>query len=458
MSLSTPRAIVRVDTAAPSMWLLRLINATLVAFIYFNVLFPKWTIAGAPLSKTAFILGLLLFGMYAVLNPTARSTTALWFILTSFAMIGVLAVIGAIKGNRFADILIFVSPFLMLLGIPVIQRLTEHYGRDRYIRHIAISAALLAIYMLYIYVARGPMRMPEGTLLLPEQPGFTSVSFPGGAPKVIAVTAGFFPAGLAAAYYLSVTGGVHRYYLSIILIAGGVYIGQTMGIWTASVFALFSGALFIRTPSLVRSAILWTTIPIIAVVTVGNAISRGELLDPTRVFETKIDSIDQKQLQTIELFDVFIESPLFGRGLGYTYRVTEITSLSDTESVFVEASYSMILASTGLVGMVFYSFIYLYYPVRYMTRMRRNGATTVIAISHFAVLVASAGLPYLWSGGIGLFFLAFLIAWVEAPVTAAEAERERSPRRPVWLQPAPRLQGFVPRDAMRRQADIATRP
>ena len=459
MNLSAPRAIVRIQTPVPSMWLLRIINAVFVAFIYCNVLFPKWSIAGASLSKTTFTLALLLFAMYALLNPASRKSTAAWFILTSFAMIGTLAVIGAIKGNRLSDTMIFVSPLLMLLGIPVIQRLTEHYGRNHYIRHIAVSSALLAIYLLYIYVARGPLRMAEGTLLLPEQPGFTSVSFPGGAPKVIAVTAGFFPAGLAAAYYFSVTGGLHRYYVSIMLIAGGVYIGQTMGIWIASVFALFSSAVFIRERSLMRTAILWTTIPMIAVVTVGNAIASGELLDPSRVFETKIESIDQKQLQTLELFDVFIESPVFGRGLGYTYQLTEISSLSDTESMFVEASYSMILASTGLVGLVFYSFIYLYYPIRYMTRMRPDGATTVIAISHFAVLVASAGLPYLWSGGIGLFFLAFLVAWVETPLVATAAGPASTPRRQVWAQPALalRLHGFIPRDATRRQADSGSR-
>jgi hypothetical protein len=440
----------------PTMWLLRLINVAFVTFIYCNVLFPKWTIGAASLSKLALAVSLLLFGAYAVLNPSRRASKALPFIATAFALISALAVIGTIKGNRFQDVMIFVSPFLMLLSIPMIQTLTASYGRTTYLRHITISASLLAFYMLYLYLARGPMRLPEEALLLPEQPGFTSVSFPGGTPKVIAVTAGFFPAGLVAAYFLSVTGGVHRYYLSIVLIAAGVYIGQTMGIWIASVTALFGGALAIRTPSLVRTAILWTTIPIIAAATVGNAVARGDALNPWQVFETKLDSIDQKALQTIELFDVFIESPIFGRGLGHMYQLNEITSLSDNESLFVEASYSMLLASTGIVGLLFYGYIYLYYPMLYLLRLPRDGPTTVIAISHVAVLVASAGLPYLWSGGIGFFFLSFLIAWIYTPVPVAEAPVRPATVRRVWGTPVPRRAAFEPRVAQ-RHTGIASR-
>lgn len=407
-------------SAVASPWFLRAVDLAFIVFMYLNVLAPKVTLAGLSVSKLAFTVSLGLFGVYSLLHPSRRRLTGAAFLATSAAMVTMLVMIGAIKGNRIEDILGFVSPLFMLVAVPLIQELSIRYGCERYIRHVVISSTLLAVYLLSIYMVKGPLRLPDEMLLVPEQPGFTSVSFPEGTPKVIAVTTGFFPAGLVGAYYLSAAVGQSRYYLPLLLIAGGVYIGQTMGIWSASVCALFMGALMIRSTSFVRAAILWTTIPTVVVVGIGSAITRGDILDPSRVFDTKSDSIDQKLMQTIEMFDVFMESPLFGRGLGYRYQLSEISSLSDNESVFVEASYSMILGSTGLLGAVFYGFIYFYHLFLYFARPVRHGPTTFAAISHCGILVASIGLPYLWSGGMGIFFLSFLIAWMHLPAHAVQ--------------------------------------
>lgn len=414
-------------------WLLRLINAAFVVFIYLNVLFPQWSVSDISISKSALAVSLLLYGLYAAMPASQRPPTGSPYVPIAFTMMSVLALIGVVKGSSLPDVWVFVSPLLMLLAIPLIQVLTDRYGRTPYLRHIVLSVSALAAYVVYIYLLKGPLRLGDDSLPLLGQSGVTSISFPGGAPKVAVVSAGFFPAGLVAAYYLSMGRRASGYYLPILLIATAAYIGQTLGIWIGSVFAMVSGVLMIR-GSVVRPAILWTCVTVIAILSVRVAISGGDAIDPMRVLDTKTDSIVQKQTQTNETLQVFLEAPLFGRGLGHRYHMSEIASLSDFDSVYIEASFVMILASTGLVGLAVYAFIYLYYPLIYFFGAPKNGPNTVMAISHCAVLLASVGLPYMWSGGMGLFFVAFLAAWINSTVPSPV----KSPQRQMWSRPSGR--------------------
>jgi hypothetical protein len=78
----------------------------------------------------------------------------------------------------------------------------------------------------------------------------------------------------------------------------------------------------------------------------------------------------------------------------------------------------MILSSTGLLGAMFYGFIFLFYPMWFLTSPRKTLMTWLLFACYASVLVAAIGNPYLWGGGLGLFIVCILAASMEVGARA----------------------------------------
>ena len=105
--------------------------------------------------------------------------------------------------------------------------------------------------------------------------------------------------------------------------------------------------------------------------------------------------------------DAVIASPILGQGLGYIYSNMDSRN---SESTVLENSYLTILVSTGILGFLFYSFIYLFYPIKYIISRNYDSVATTIMLSQVAIMLSALGNPYLFSGGVGLIFVVILAA------------------------------------------------
>jgi O-antigen ligase len=157
---------------------------------------------------------------------------------------------------------------------------------------------------------------------------------------------------------------------------------------------------------------------VLACVTVGSAVwLAGDIL------LIKEESVSQKRSQTYEVLEVFSGSPLLGKGLGYRYRDTMVPSMSGSSEALLEVSYPMILSSTGIVGLIFYVFIYGYYPGRCLLVRRQRETFMILFAALVSVLVAAVGNPYIWGGGLGLFLIAVMGALYELEQSSLRARQ-----------------------------------
>jgi hypothetical protein len=84
--------------------------------------------------------------------------------------------------------------------------------------------------------------------------------------------------------------------------------------------------------------------------------------------------------------------------------------------LLLEVSYITILASTGILGSLFYLFIYLYYPIVSVVRNKLdNRYANLLLLCLLSILIAGVGNPYIFSGGMGLLYIVFLGGMVDVP-------------------------------------------
>jgi O-antigen ligase len=234
----------------------------------------------------------------------------------------------------------------------------------------------------------------------------------------IHVTSGvFFPAGLLLAWRFMLERRQRRYAIHLVGFAFAVTVSFTVGqvIAAAAVAVVWAASSAHRRGRGVALALALLVMVVVAIA-----------LTPSDILLTKEQSFGQKGRQSEQALALFQENPILGRGLGFMYSDLRIPELSTSQGLFVEVSYAMLLASTGLLGLACYAFIYLYPIAKALLTAWRDPVVRVLTLSQVAIIIAAAGNPYIWAGGVGLFFVAFLAA-VLAYREAAEPVRSAPP-------------------------------
>ncbi|TMQ68450.1 MAG: hypothetical protein E6K78_01190 [Candidatus Eisenbacteria bacterium] len=387
--------------------MLPLIDKLVIVFIYANIVFPQIEVFSTAVSRIPIAAALVCFVTYAIVNRPRIPRGVLVYVHGSLAMLGTLAAISVVfKGNALENAAQFVAPVVMLFAIPVLLLLFDAYGVERYLRHVLRAILGVAVYVVGLFAMWHLFDEKDLVLVIADLSKTTSVAGWYDINTVkIHVTAGvFFPAGLLLAWFFMLRRRQARYVVQLALFALAVTVSFTAGqVIAAGVVTVVWAALSTRNR--------WTGIALALSLLV--VFVTGVTLAPPDILLAKEQSFDQKGRQGQQALALFLENPVLGRGLGFMYSDLRVPALSTSEGLFVEVSYAMLLASTGLLGLVCYGFIYLFPIAKALLTARRDAVVQILALSQVAIIIAAAGNPYIWAGGVGLFFVAVLAAVLE---------------------------------------------
>lgn len=403
--------------------MLSLVDKLIIAFIYANIVFPQIEVMSIVVSRVPIAAALVCFGAYVVVNRERIPRGILIYVHGSLALLVGLAAISVVaKGNPIENAVQFVAPVVMLFAIPVLFRLFDVYGIDRYLRHVLAASLVVAVYVLGLFVMWHVLDEKELVLVIADLSKTTSVAgwYDINAVKIHVTSGVFFPAGILLAWHFMMKRRQRRYLVHLAVFAFAVTVSFTAGqVVAAAAVAAAWALLSARTRR--RGIVL--AVALFAIFAVDVA------LVPSDILESKGQSFDQKSRQGQQALELFMENPVLGRGLGFRYSDLRVPALSSSEGLFVEVSYAMLLASTGLLGLACYAFIYLFPITNAFVIARSHPTVQVLALSQAAIMIAAAGNPYIWAGGVGLFFIVLLMA-VLAHLESAEP-----------IRPAPVLSG-----------------
>lgn len=381
-----------------------LIDKLFIFWLYMNVLDPRGNLFAVPAGKMALVVSGYIYLLFLVRRGLILPRRLVRYVGLSMALVGLLAVVGFLKGNVLEDIGAFLTPLLILPLIPMFILLFCHYGADRYVLHLMRAVTLLALYVLTLFVLAGLLEFREVGPLVMSRFEHTSISYPAYGIRVNVSTGGFYSAGIMFALYFATRLRRPHYVFYALTMSFALVLSQALGLWLGMIAALV--VFGVRHLPSTRLA----TLSILAVVFLAG----GWRALPAGLVQDKLASITQKVGQSHQALELFAEKPILGEGLGHLYRNYEVADVSGIENLFIEASYAMILSSTGLLGALIYLYIYLYYPGLSAWQRNYDTFTALLLASHVAVLVAAAGNPYIWSGGMGLFFVAMIAARLES--------------------------------------------
>ena len=377
------------------------IDKLLILFIYTCVLTTKSLIFGMILNKVIASLLLFFYFVYFLGNKKniAISRGTLCYIYISFLMIAILVGIGLLKGNDFENIINFITPLFILLIIPALVSVIKVYGTERYLHHVLNAIGFLSFCVLIIFVFSINNR--NFGFSINQYFSLFAVSYPEIGIRIHAVTGAFYPAGLLLSYYFILKNRGIKYYLLFLLIAFALYVYQSYSVYAAAFISFCAYVFIFKGKVIFKKIIIFTLIIIGLILFFGNVPMSMQ----------KKGSADIKAEQTINCLNIFRDEPLLGRGLGYVYHDIDTRH---KDAVILEVSYMAILASTGIIGSLFYAFIYLYYPVKFVFQKKTNMAVSPVFFSCLSILIAGVGNPYIWSGCMGFFFIIFLAAMIDA--------------------------------------------
>jgi hypothetical protein len=400
--------------------MLSLIDKLVIVFIYANIVFPQVEVFSTAVSRVPIAAALVCFAAYVVVNRQRAPRSLLVYVHASLAMLVALAAISVvIKGNAPENAVQFVAPVVMLFATPVLLRLFDVYGIERYLRHVLAAILIVAVYVVGLFVMWHVVDEKELVLVIADLSKTTSVAgwYDINTVKIHVTSGVFFPAGILLAWLFMLERRQRRYLIHLAVFAFAVTVSFTAGqVIAAAAVAVVWAALSARSPQ--RGLVLALALLVVVLAAIARA--------PSDILLSKEQSFGQKGRQGQQALALFLENPVLGRGLGSMYSDLRVPELSTSEGLFVEVSYAMLLASTGLLGLACYSFIYLFPLAKALLTAWSHPIVRALTLAQVAIIIAAAGNPYIWGGGVGLFFVAFLAATL-AHLEAAEPVRSTPP-------------------------------
>jgi len=327
-----------------------------------------------------------------------------YYIVISLLMILILAVISAAKGNEGQGILVFLTPLLFLSLMPILSTigLVEKHLLDGIMKHFLIGTLMLSVFIIVSAVLSKVFSYELVGLFLDKFNNYGLMFLPGSGTRVSVQTGVLLPSGLLISLYLYIFNqGVRYLYYSFVIIFA-IFFTKTFGIWAGTIVAIL-----VMTFLFMRNKVKATMIILLSVMVlfvIGN-----KVVSDARSSEVKNISFLIKEQQLENGLKSFYDNPLIGNGIG------SIKSLDDRGwgEFVVEVVPIMILVDGGLIGSVFYIFIYLV-PFFLYIKQIRYGWGAVIFPAHLSILVAGLSNPYFISGSVGLFFVVMLFVFVSS--------------------------------------------
>lgn len=379
--------------------MLFILDKLFIMFIYVTVLTAKLDFQDIPVNK-AIVIAIVALSSFNIVTGKYQIPASMFkYILTVFTSILLLATFSIMMGNDFENIQQFMVPFLFLLTMPVLKGLFSSYGIDRYLYHFLVAMLILAFSVIGIFY----LALNDKNIDLVINNIFVNykISYLP-AIRIFVRTGAFFSFGLLISYYFYLKKHSIFYFTLMIPMIIAIYFMQTVIIFLSTVIVLVLFFLLFDFNRLSKK-ILASLVFCCAIVFIIDYLGDLSL--------NKEESISAKSEQTAAALVLFQEKPLLGNGLGYVFRDMDHRQTTD---IYLEVTYVMILATTGLAGACFYLYVYFYYPVKYYFSKRRQMSVIMLFLAHFSIMLNGLSNPYIFSGTMGLLFIVMAAALMES--------------------------------------------
>ena len=313
--------------------MLFIIDQLILSFLYVNVLTSQFTIMGIPISKAIILTALFFYIIYLLRSPqnalSRRFCIYIFFVIFFMTM---LTLISIMQYNDLSNVMQFLSPFSILLTIPLFSSLYTAFGIERYLRHLLFAIVILAATTTVFYFLTVEHRDIASMINLYSN-NF-QITYPDFGSRILSKTGVFFPSGLILSLYFLLRERKIRYGLSFAIIAFALYHHHTFTVIIAGLISLYLFLIIFDKPPARKKAI--AAIGICAVVFIGAVYLSG-------TYAHKRQSVDIKVQQMYKAVDIFSESPIAGQGLGFLF-----SDMDDrlTDTLMLEVSFMTILASS----------------------------------------------------------------------------------------------------------------
>ena len=381
----------------PSHVLDRAIYYLFIAIIYINILSP------APFVKKWLGLSILILGVvFMLLHKTRVANSQYLYIIASFLMILILAVISITKGNQTNDILIFVTPFSFLLLMPILSSVSSNnkYLFDGAMRHFLFGTLVLSIFIISSVVLVETFNFDVVSLLLDKFDNYGLMYLPGTGIRVSVQSGVLLPPGLFISWYLFKSNGGFQYVLYFVVIISAIFFTKTFGIWGGTIVGGLV-MIFMLTRNKIKALIYICTL-IVATSLIGYVV-----VSDARSDEVKNLSFSIKEQQVVNGLKAFYDKPLLGQGLGSKKSL-------DHRNVYapvIETLPVSIIVDGGIFGSIIYLLIYLTPFFIYIKNIKYDWRAVILP-AHLSILIAGFSNPYFISGSVGFFFIAMLFIFV----------------------------------------------
>ncbi len=396
-----------------------ILDKLFLLYLYIYIVCNRLEFGDISIQKALFVCTCVGGYLYLISQRIKIEAEFFAYCVVAHVLILILASIGLVKGNAFENVMQFVYPVQFLLITPVLIVLFRKYGPQRYIRHLALASSLLAVYVCCVSVLCQYFgRRDLGDLIMMTPALGTSISYPDGDPRVSVATGGFLAVALGFMYYFITKRRSLWSILAFITVGCALYFSKTLSILCAGII----GVCMIGATTKERRILGWIVITLMF----GLQLHFWDAFWSYDISLQKTESITQKKRQNELAFAIFANKPFTGEGLGFVYNDVVFDAVSGGEGLYLESSYAMLLGSGGLVGVLGYGFIYLYYPIKVLRRRSRSGYVRMFFIAVVVVMVASVGQVYIWTGGIGLLCVSCLAAaWYARDESVASVSKSR---------------------------------
>ncbi|MGC9975260.1 MAG: hypothetical protein ABSC57_00880 [Syntrophales bacterium] len=309
--------------------------------------------------------------------------------------------ISLVSYNNYNNISLFIYPLFMLLSIPLFADLFEKYGIERYLQHLLFAIIILATETCVIYFITAENR--HIAQWINDHWNIFEITYPDIGLRVFSRTSAFFPSGLLLAGFFLLRERKVRYWSYFFVVSYALYLNHSIAVIMAGLVTVYLFVIINIKSGITKMLIVILGICLVFIIGVTYL---------NYSYSYKMRSIDLKVQQTSQAMELFSEKPIIGQGLGFVYHQMDERG---TDDVMLEVSYMTIIVSTGILGGFFYLFIYLYYPI--VCLIKNNSYRiyiNLLLLCFLSILVAGIGNPFIFSGGMGLFFIVLLGATVDS--------------------------------------------
>lgn len=383
--------------------MLKILHVLFVILIYISILLPGPLQYIYIIRKIIFALLIAFYFAYVLMCDIKWPRNIILLVFGIIAIESLFALQGAINNHNLDDILFFVQPFLYILLLFVLLSLMKEYSIEKYLRHIFIAVIILALSALTFTFAIYFVGYADIYSISEYYNPNIIVRWSDENVRVYPRTAYFFPMAFAYLFYNKNFDPISKVFYFLVLFLA-TYFAKSYGLLAIVLFVLAVTSSYGKHKIYKTFVILVCGLLITFLLLNINEIYGSRATFKQRSVDLKIQQLNFVAESSLNSLEVLI-----GKGIGYRFSVDE----RHEQDRNIEVGPIQWFITNGVLGIIFYSFFYLY-PVFSSFRRRNlnNPVIFLIVISQLSLFLLNFTNPTL-SGFSGLIFVMLYICIVQ---------------------------------------------